>query len=220
MKKIIIFLSILAITNNNKEYCDIKGNVKNPGVYEIKENYKIQDIIKLAGGLKKNSYTDNINLSKKVDDEMVIYIFNNNEIKQIQELNNCECLPVYKYIECDNPINETPIETTTTTTKTTSPIPKTTTTSKTTTITTNKKTTTQTQTTETTTSTANENNIININTASLNELLTIKGLGKTKAENIINYREINGNFNSIDELLNVNGIGQITFEKIKEFIKV
>ena len=65
MKKIIILLSILTLNSNNEKiYCDIKGNIKKPGVYEIKDNYTIQDIIEDAGGLKNNSYTDNINLSK------------------------------------------------------------------------------------------------------------------------------------------------------------
>ena len=45
-------------------YVDIKGYVNNPNVYEVKDNYTIQDIINLAGGLKKKAYTNNINLSK------------------------------------------------------------------------------------------------------------------------------------------------------------
>ena len=73
MKKLIIFLSLIAISNTKIiGYCDIKGNVINPGVYEIKENDTIKDIIDKSGGLKNDSYTDNINLSKKVTDEMVI----------------------------------------------------------------------------------------------------------------------------------------------------
>ena len=73
MKKLIIFLSVLSLIKRNSiGYVDIKGNVKNPGVYEIYRNETIQDIINKSGGLKKNSYTDNINLSKLVKDEMVI----------------------------------------------------------------------------------------------------------------------------------------------------
>ena len=64
MKKLIIFLSIMLLGNTKTiGYCDIKGSVKSPGVYEIKENSTIDDIIKLAGGLTKNATTDNINLS-------------------------------------------------------------------------------------------------------------------------------------------------------------
>ncbi|MDD2504705.1 MAG: helix-hairpin-helix domain-containing protein [Bacilli bacterium] len=65
MINIILSLSLM--------FCDIKGEVKNPGVYEINNN-NIYEIINLAGGLNKDAYLNNINLSKKVTDEMVIYI--------------------------------------------------------------------------------------------------------------------------------------------------
>lgn len=199
MKKIIILLSILAIsTGNKKEYCDIKGNIQKPGVYEIKENYTIQDIIKTAGGLKKNSYTNNINLSKKVSDEMVIYIFTKDEIKNAEKLNDCKCEPKYKYIECeDKKENNEPYSTTTTTTSKV-------TTSQTTTSTTTKK----------------QNQKININTATLEELVLLDGLGETKAQSIIEYRTNNGLFNTIEDILKVKGIGQTTFENIKEYIEI
>ena len=54
-------------------FCDIKGSVKNPGVYEINNN-NIYEVINLAGGLNKDANISYINLSKKVTDEMVIYI--------------------------------------------------------------------------------------------------------------------------------------------------
>lgn len=54
-------------------FCDIKGEIKNPGVYEINNN-NIYEVINLAGGLTKNATLKYINLSKKVTDEMVIYI--------------------------------------------------------------------------------------------------------------------------------------------------
>ena len=63
----------------NMMMCDIKGEIKNPGVYEINENTNINDVIKMAGGLTKNSNVSLINLSKNVKDEMVIYIPNKNE---------------------------------------------------------------------------------------------------------------------------------------------
>ena len=102
MKKLILLLSIMLLSNSKKVgYCDIKGSVKSPGVYEIKENSTINDIIKLAGGLTKNADTNSINLSKKVTDEMVIYIFNKNELKKEE----CICKNEYIY-KCDKaPIN-------------------------------------------------------------------------------------------------------------------
>lgn len=230
MKKLIILLSILTLNENkNKIYCDIKGNVNNPGVYEIKDNYTIQNIIEDAGGLKKNSYTKNINLSKKVKDEMVIYIFNNNEIKKIEEINNCTCTPVYKYIECPKEeIEQNTIITTKTTTITTKAI----TTSKTTTQTTSIPTTTTHSTTKhittnvpkTTkqiiTTKVKENKLININTATIDELETLNGLGEKKALAIIEYRKNYGPFEIIEDIMKVSGIGKSTYEKIKEYIEI
>ena len=63
-------------------------------------------------------------------------------------------------------------------------------------------------------------NKISINTASVDELMTIKGIGFTKASNIVEYRNKNGKFKSIDDLLKVSGIGKATLEKIKDYIKV
>ena len=65
-----------------------------------------------------------------------------------------------------------------------------------------------------------DNDIVNINTASLTELQTLSGIGKSKAEAIIRYREQNGNFKSIEDLLNVDGIGEKLYEEIKSNITV
>ncbi|EKQ55129.1 MULTISPECIES: helix-hairpin-helix domain-containing protein [unclassified Clostridium] len=65
----------------------------------------------------------------------------------------------------------------------------------------------------------NINKKVNINSATLEELKTLNGIGDSKAESIIEYREKNGNFKSIEEIKNVNGIGEKMFEKIKEYIE-
>lgn len=62
------------------------------------------------------------------------------------------------------------------------------------------------------------NNLININTASSEELQTIKGIGDAKASAIIEYRNTNGLFNSIEDIKNVNGISESLYDKIKDFI--
>lgn len=69
-------------------------------------------------------------------------------------------------------------------------------------------------------SSVNEGALININTATKEELMTISGIGEAKADDIIKYRESNGNFKSIDEIKNVSGIGDSLFEKIKDYITV
>ncbi len=59
---------------------------------------------------------------------------------------------------------------------------------------------------------------IDINTASADELVYIKGIGGTIAGNIISYRDEHGYFYSLEELLNVDGIGDKKLEDIREFI--
>lgn len=59
---------------------------------------------------------------------------------------------------------------------------------------------------------------ISINTATLEELLALSGIGEAKAKSIIEYREKNGAFTSLEDLTKVDGIGQALFDKIKENI--
>lgn len=61
---------------------------------------------------------------------------------------------------------------------------------------------------------------VNINTADAAALQTIPGIGPSKADRIIEYRESEGKFNEIDDIKNISGIGNKTFESIKEYITV
>lgn len=60
--------------------------------------------------------------------------------------------------------------------------------------------------------------LININTADQSTLEQLPGIGKVKAQAIIDYRNQNGGFDNINDLLNVSGIGQKTFDKLKNLI--
>lgn len=166
---------------------DIKGEVKNPGVYKVNIDSRINDVITLAGGLTNNADTSLINLSKKVTDEMNIKIYskkdvenallrlNPTEIEVIKEIEKeCICPEVNDACDKTENINEEDIK---------------------------------------------EKSKVNINTASIEELMTINGLGESKANNIIIYRETN-KFNSIEDILNVSGIGDALFNKIKEYIEI
>jgi competence protein ComEA len=63
------------------------------------------------------------------------------------------------------------------------------------------------------------NNIVNINTATIEQLKTLNGVGDSKAKSIIEYREQNGGFKSKEDIKNVTGIGEKMFERIKEQIE-
>jgi len=62
--------------------------------------------------------------------------------------------------------------------------------------------------------------IININTASIQELMTLKGIADVKAQEIIDYRTKNGPFEKIEDIQKVKGIGKATFDDIKARIIV
>ena len=61
---------------------------------------------------------------------------------------------------------------------------------------------------------------VDLNKATVKELVKLKGIGKKYAERIIEYREKNGDFEKIEDLMKVKGIGQKKFDAIKDFISV
>lgn len=61
---------------------------------------------------------------------------------------------------------------------------------------------------------------VNINKATVEQLMEIKGIGESYAERIVEYREKNGPFEKIEDIMNVKGIGEKKFEAIKDLITV
>lgn len=173
---------------------DIKGEIKNPGVYELNDGNRVSDAIKASGGLTENADTTLINLSKNLKDEMVIIIYNKYEIEKLkQELATTKTIIEYKEKECSCPdeINDACI------TKNTE----------------SKQTNTNKQETL-------KDNKISLNEATQEELLTLPGIGESKAKAIIKYREEKNGFKSIEEIKNISGIGESTFEKFKDYITI
>ena len=161
----------------SKVYVDIKGSVKKPGVYQVSADSIVWDIVNLSGGFTKNAYTKNINLSQKVKDEMVIYVFSKNEMSKMNNTVKTDTACTTNIINYDNCI------------------------------------TTEKNATETSTS------LVNINTASKEELMNVSGIGASKADSIIAYR-IKTPFSKIEDIMNVSGIGESLFDKIKKYITV
>jgi competence protein ComEA len=61
---------------------------------------------------------------------------------------------------------------------------------------------------------------INLNTAGINELVKLPGIGEKTAEKIIQLRNERGKFKRLEELMDVRGIGEVKFNKIKKFLYI
>lgn len=192
-------------------YVDIKGYVNKPGVYKVEKNgnKRISDLITLAGGLKKDANTSVINLSTKLKDEMVVIIYSNKQIEDFiktkdelkdkleicdkEEVKNDGCITED---DVDNKFESDNKEDTSSENNDSS----------------------DTNSDNNASDNETTNGKVNINTASLELLMTLSGIGESKANAIINYRNEVGLFENIEDIKNVSGIGDSAFEKIKDSI--
>ena len=199
--KKIALVSKEEIKDNDDDKCinsksirvDVKGAVVNQGVYYFKEGDIVNDALEAAGGVNNKGVTKNINLSKKLEDQMVIYVYTSTELNNFKKEKNidtkenvtkeiCKC-PEYEISSCEGAsiiVNEDNI----------------------------------------TVGSEESNDKVNINTASKEILLTLTGIGESKAMAIIDYRNNNGLFKSIDDIKQVSGIGEALFAKIKDYITI
>ena len=147
----------VSTTQETVIFVDIKGAVKNPGVYQMKVGDRVKDALDAAGGLTEEADSQKVNLAKRLEDQMVIVVPKVGE--EAEEI----------------PAGETSKEE------------------------------------------AKEGKV-NINTATVEELKTLKGVGEKKAEAIIEYRKKNGSFQTKEDLMKVRGIGKKLFESFQERI--
>lgn len=178
---------------------DIKGAVKSPGVYEAQQGMVVQDIIALAGGLKSNASTQFINLAYKVSDQMVIRILTTTEVKELDNdlKETCVC-PSVDTSSCDKEsLLIIPEENTSKEENKNSEPSK-----------------------EENTNKEESKSLVSINKATLEELMTLSGIGEAKAKAILAYREQNGPFQTLEDLKKVSGIGDAVYQKIKDSIQL
>ena len=147
----------VSTTQETVIFVDIKGAVKNPGVYQMKAGDRVKDALDAAGGLTDEADSQKVNLAQRVEDQMVIVV-----PKVGEEVTEMPAGATSK---------ETPKE-----------------------------------------------GKVNINTATVEELKTLKGVGEKKAEAIIEYRKKNGSFKTKEDLMKVRGIGKKLFESFQERI--
>ncbi|MGY0694321.1 helix-hairpin-helix domain-containing protein [Virgibacillus sp. FSP13] len=145
---------------NQMVIVDVKGEVMNPGVYEIDGNTRVNDVIQLAGGFSEQADQTMVNLAQKVQDEMVITIPKMGEVSTGSEPESGLSSPT------------------------------------------------------------NGNDKVKLNYATKEEIEGLNGIGPSKAQAIIQYREENGFFHAVEDLLEVSGIGEKTLENLKDDIQV
>ncbi len=187
----------IALNADLKYKVDIKGAVNNPGVYEVEKNAIINDVINLAGGIKSNGSTKYLNLSKQVINEMVINIYTKYEISLMDNPPKNECTSNSEVItDCKNSSIVIPPSNSSSTSKKEE----------------NEK--------NEETSNPEAPKKVSINNGTKEELMTLSGVGESKADAIIEYRNKNGGFKTLEDLKNVSGIGDAAFEKIKDSIEL
>lgn len=179
------------VLETNYYKVDIKGAVINPGVYELKEKSRVIDVINMAGGLTELSDTSITNLSKYITDEMVIVIYTKEEVANFNVV-----LEEEKEQEKDCIIYNEVVQNDSC-----------------------KESIEEDSVLEDNNEGTELDTKVSINKADINLLMTLPGIGESKAKSIIDYREITP-FIVIEDIMNVSGIGEKLFEEIKEYIQV
>lgn len=169
----------------------VKGEVVNPGVYEFTKDDRVKDAIEKAGGFTENANPDSVNLAEKLEDEMAITVYK-------KGVSSSSSSSSSKKTSSKSSSSKSKSSSGTSSTPKATKIP----------------------------SPVTDNNdyvspvVVNINTASISELMLLPGIGESTARAIVAYREEKGAFNSTEEIMRVSGIGSATYSKIKSLITI
>jgi len=161
-------------------YVDVKGQVKQPGLYTLETGMRVADAISLAGGTLPDADLDQINLAQALTDGVAIII----PPKAVLPIPDGQ-LPVRPLPGMLPPL---PADST--------------------------------GVTGAGISSAQTDNRVNLNTATVEELMTLPGIGQAKAQAIIAYRTEKNPFRTPEELKKISGIGEKVFARLKERIRV
>ena len=199
----------LSSSDDSKIKVEIKGMVLNPGVYELENGKRVNDLIEVSGGLLENANTNYLNLSKKLKDEMIIIVYSNDEINSFKENKNSNYENIKIECNCPDTINNACMDIGDISHEDN--------------ITYENNSENKNPNSENKNLDSNISDIdskISINDADEENLTKISGIGSSKAKSIIEYRKQNGKFKTIEDIMNVSGIGKSLFEKIKDYITV
>ena len=174
-----------------KIFVDVCGAVANPGVYELDEGARVFQAVNAAGGYLPEAAVNYLNRARSLGDGQQIYVPTEEEVAANLEL------ALAKVPEALNESGNTGgLEADENSGGQMGTVSE---------------------------PDGNEGDVadasrIDLNTADVGQLSTLSGIGQSKAESIIAYREEHGGFTSIEEIMNVEGIKEGTFSKIKDKI--
>ena len=179
-----------------KIFVDVCGAVVNPGVYELDEGARIFQAVDAAGGYLPEAAINYLNRARSIGDGQQIYVPTEKEVSEELELAMAKVPEALN--DGDNSgnlgleeIQGSSVENPSGTVG---------------------------RDTGSFGDGVGDDTRINLNTADAGQLSTLSGIGQSKAEAIVAYREEHGDFASIEEIMNVEGIKEGTFSKIKDKI--
>ncbi len=183
-------------------YIQIAGAVNKPGVYQCAKGTRLFQLVDMAGGFRVDSYTDNLNLASEVYDGDKILIYTLDDANYILftggELNSFGSSGSASGGSGSGASGNGSSSSVSSGSSSSSGSSG----------------------NSGSNSSAGNGGQVNINTASLEELTTLTGIGETRARAIIEYRQQAGGFSSKEELKNVSGIGETTYGKLSDQICV